>query len=125
MENMININYLVLLILSWIVSGWILMVKKDSELSYDHIPLHYTSLYKLFSGFPILVIAVSLIINIFLVGFLSTLCYVGILIVTQLLNINVVYYLYRARFGRDGLGTLIPLITIIPLLIFLLVVQFS
>lgn len=125
MENMININYLVLLILSWIVSGWILMVKKDSELSYDHIPLHYTPLYKLFSGFPILVIAVSLIINIFLVGFLSTLCYVGILIVTQLLNINVVYYLYRARFGRDGLGTLIPLITIIPLLIFLLVVQFS
>ena len=125
MDGLINVSYLTPLIISWIVSGWIHMVKKDSESTYDFVPLHDTPLYGLFTGIPILAIAVSLIINIFLVGFLSTCCYIGILFVTQLANINLIYYFYRAIFGRDGIGTLIPLVAIIPLLIYLFVVQFS
>lgn len=125
MNGLINVNYLIPLILSWMVSGWIHMVKKDSESTYDSVPIHDTPLYGLFTGIPILVISVSLIINIFMVGFLSTCCYIAILIVTQLVNINLIYYIYRALFGRDGIGTLIPLILIIPLLVYLFVVQFS
>jgi hypothetical protein len=125
MEEYINISYLIPLVLSWIVSGWILMVKKDSESTYDYVPIHDTPLYGLFSGLPVLAIIISLIINIFLVGFISTCCYIGIIIVTQLININLLYYLYRAIMGRDGFGTLVPLIAIIPLLIYLYIVQFS
>lgn len=125
MKELINTSYLMPLVFSWIVSGWIYMVKKDSESTYDNVPLHDTPLYGMFTGLPIIAIAVSLIINIFMVGFLSTLCYIGILFVTQLLNINLIYYIYRAIFGRDGFGSLIPLIAIIPLLVYLFVVQFS
>ena len=125
MEELLNVSYLIPLILSWIVSGWIHMVKRDSESTYDYVPIHDTFLYTLMGGVPIIVIVVSLIINIFKVGFLSTCCYIGILIVTQLVNINWIYYIYRTIFGRDGIGTLIPLIAIIPLLIYLYIVQFS
>lgn len=124
MEEYINFRYLQPLILSWIVAGWILMVKKDSESNYDYVPLHDTLLYSMFTGIPLMTIFVSLIINILQVGFLSTCCYVIILIIVQLLNINLLYYLYRAIFGRGGLGTLIPLIAILPLLVYLFVVQF-
>ena len=124
MKELINVDYLIPLILSWIVSGWIFMVKKDSESTYDNVPLHDTLFYGMFTSIPIMAIVVSLIINIFMAGFLSTICYIGILLVTQLLNINLIYYLYRAIFGRDGIGTLIPLIAIVPLLVYLFVVQF-
>jgi len=125
MKELINVDYLIPLILSWIISGWIFMVKKDSESTYDYVPLHDTPLYGMFTSIPITAIVVSLIINIFMVGFVSTICYIGILFVTQLININLIYYLYRAIFGRDGIGTLIPLIAIVPLLVYLFVVQFT
>ena len=122
---MININYLIPLLLSWIVAGWIHMVKKDAESHYDYIPIHDSPLYVILSIVPMIAIDVSIIINIFLVGFLSTLCYIGIIIVTQLLNINLIYPLYSRICGRDGVGTLFPLISIIPLLIYLYIIQFS
>ena len=74
---------------------------------------------------PFLSTIISLIINIFQVGFLSTLCYIGILILTQILNINILYRIYRAIFGYSGIGAIIPMISIIPLIIWLFVVQFA
>lgn len=125
MEKYINVNYLILMLLTWMVSGWIIMVKKDSESTYDYVPLHDTVLYSLFSSIPVIAVVVSLVINVFRVGFLSTLCYIGGIIVTQLININIIYYIYRAIFGRDRLGTLIPLVAIIPLIIFMFVAQYK
>lgn len=113
------------MLLTWMVSGWIIMVKKDSESTYDYVPLHDTVLYSLFSSIPVIAVVVSLVINVFRVGFLSTLCYIGGIIVTQLININIIYYIYRAIFGRDRLGTLIPLVAIIPLIIFMFVAQYK
>ena len=124
MNEYVNMSYLTPLALSWIVAGWIHMVKKDSESTFDHVPLHYTFLYMLFTAFPMLVILISLIINVFQVGFISTLCYVGILVITQILNINFLYYVYRSIFGRDGFGTIIPMIVIVPLLIYMFSTQF-
>lgn len=124
-STLINVRYLIFLILSWIVSGWILMVKKDSESTYDFVPLHDTLLYQFFCFVPMLAIVVSLIINIFKVGLFSTLCYIGIVIGVQILNINLIYYIYRYLFGRDGLGTLTPLILIIPIIVYMYIIQFS
>ena len=47
MNEYVNMSYLTPLALSWIVAGWIHMVKKDSESTFDHVPLHYTFLYML------------------------------------------------------------------------------
>lgn len=98
-------------------AGWIYLVKSDTESTYDYVHIHNTQLYRMFMVIPILIILISLFINIFMVGFLSTLCYVGILVITQIINIVLIYQIYKAIFGRDGIGTLIPLIAIIPLLI--------
>ncbi len=125
MEEYININYLTPLLLSWIVSGWIVMVKKDSESTYDFVPLHDTLLYQLLSTLPIITIFISLVINIFQVGFLSTIIYIGIIVITQILNASFLYRIYRSIFGKDGIGTLIPIIAIFPLLIYMFVEQFS
>lgn len=123
MEELIDIRYLIALIASWIVAGWIHMVKEDCDSSYDSVPLHHTTLYGCFTAFPFLAIIVSLIINIFKVSFFSTLCYAGMLIVTQLINRNILYYIYRSLFGNDGIGTVIPLILVILLLIYLFAMQ--
>lgn len=125
MEEYINSEYLTPLLLSWIVCGWIHMVKNSSEQNYDDVAIYDTILYRSFMGFPPLVIAISLVINIFMVGFISTLCYLGILIITQLINTNLLYRIYRFIFGYEGIGLLIPMIGIIPLLIYLFVSQFQ
>lgn len=124
MEEYINTRYLIVLILSWIVAGWIHMVKEDCDSSYDPIPIHHTLFYGCFTAFPLVAIFISLIINIFKVGFLSTCCYAIILAVTQFINRNILYYMYRALFGNAGIGTIIPLILITLLLIYLFVIQF-
>lgn len=121
----IKTQYLILLVISWIVAGWIYMVKADSESTYDYIPLHDTLLYRFFMVVPILAIIVSLVINTFKVGFISSLCYIGILVLVQIININIIYKIYRYIFGRGGFGTLIPLIAIIPLIIYLFIIQYA
>ena len=100
------------------------MLKRDAEANFDFIAIMNTSLYGFLSGLPFIVIIISLIINWGNVGFLSTCCYAGILFLTQLLNVNLLYYIYRSLFGRTGIGLLIPLIAILPLFIYLFVVQF-
>ena len=125
MEELINVDYLVPLLTSWIVSGWILMVKSDSDSTLDYVPLHHTQLYELFTSLPLLGIFISLVINIFMVSFISTVCYIGMIVITQLININILYYLYRRLFGRDGIGTVLPMALIIPLLIYLFIVQLA
>lgn len=125
MDHLINTNYLIALISVWVVSGWLHMLKRDAESNYDYIAIMGTTLYGLLSGLPFVVVVVSLIINWVNVGFLSTCCYVGILFLTQLLNVNFLYYIYRSWFGRAGLGILIPLASILPLFVYLFVAQFS
>lgn len=125
MEEYLNMSYVIPLVLLWIVSGWSFMVKRDCDAAFDYVTIHHTFLYGLISIIPTLSIIVSFIINIFEVGFVSTLCYIGIVMVTQFININCIYLIYRKVFGCDGIGTLIPLIAIIPLTIYLFVVQFS
>jgi hypothetical protein len=124
MEELINTNYLIALISVWIVSGWLHMLKRDAESNYDFIMIMQTPLYGFLLSMPFIVIIISLIINWVNVGFLSTCCYAGILFLTQLLNVNLLYYIYRSLFGRTGIGLLIPLIAILPLFIYLFVVQF-
>jgi hypothetical protein len=122
---MINTEYLIALLVSWLVSGWIHMVQKDTQNNYDFVLIQNTYLYSIFKILPLLVIIISLVINMFMEGFISTLIYVGIIILVQLANINILYYVYRSIFGRDGLGTLIPMLGIIPALIYMFIAQFS
>ena len=110
LHNMIHIDYMVALCLVWLFGGWIHMVKAESDLEYDYIPLHHTLFYMIMSVVPLLMVAISLLINWTRVGFLSTCCYIGLLIITQLLNINLLYGFYRTFFRRDGIGTLLPLL---------------
>lgn len=125
MNELINVDYLIALTSVWTVSGWLHMLKRDAESNYDYIMIMQTPLYGFLLSTPFVVVIISLIINWVNVGFLSTCSYVGILFLTQLLNVNFLYYIYRSCFGRTGIGLLIPLITILPLFICLFVVQFS
>ena len=125
MEELINNDYLTALSICWIVGGWIHQVKAVCNAAYDHVHLYNTPLYTIFTSVPYLAIVVSLVINIFLVGFLSTLCYIGILIAVQLININILLRIYLVTFGYSGIGAIIPMIGIIPSLIWLFVVQFA
>lgn len=122
---MINTEYLIALLVSWLVSGWIHMVQKDTQNNYDFVLIQNTYLYSILKILPLLMIIISLVINMFMEGFISTLIYVGIIILVQLANINILYYVYRSIFGRDGLGTLIPMLGIIPALIYMFITQFS
>lgn len=116
---MINEDFLFPLLLSWIVVGWMFMTKQDCEKAYNHVPFFDAVLFTSLQSVAILAILISLILNLFNVGFFSTLCYIGILIVTQILNINILYKLYRVIFGYSGIGALLPAILILPLLIWL------
>lgn len=122
---MINTEYLIALLISWVISGWIHMVQKDTQNNYDFVLIQNTYLYSVLKIIPLLMIIISLVINVFMEGFLSTFIYVGIIILVQLANVNILYYVYRSIFGRDGLGTLIPMLGIIPALIYMFVVQLS
>ena len=122
---MINTEYLIALLVSWLVSGWIHMVQKDTQNNYDFVLIQNTYLYSILKILPLLMIIISLVINMFMEGFISTLIYVGIIILVQLANINILYYVYRSIFGRDGFGTLIPMLGIIPALIYMFIAQFS
>ncbi len=125
MEELINNDYLIALSISWIVGGWMHQVKANASAAYDYVEVYDTPLYVILSLAPFLSTIISLIINIFQVGFLSTLCYIGILILTQILNINILYRIYRVIFGYSGIGAIIPMISIIPLIIWVFVVQFA
>lgn len=125
MEGLINNDYLIALSISWIVGGWMHQVKANAAAAYDDVAVYDTQFYKIISSVPFIVTIVSLIINIFQVGFLSTLCYIGILIVIQLVNINILYRIYRAIFGYSGIGAIIPMISIIPLLVWLFIAQLA
>lgn len=124
MEKYIEMNYLILLLLSWIVAGWIFMVKRDFEATRNYIPTHDSLLDSLYTSIPICAILISLIINIFKVSFLSTCCYVAIIFVTQLLNINLIYRLFVNILGIVIL-TLLSMVAIFPLLIYMFIEQFS
>ena len=125
MEELINNDYLIALSISWIVGGWIHQVKAASNATYDFISLYDTPLYAIFTSVPFLATITSLVINIFLAGFLSTLCYIGILIAVQLVNINILFRIYLMIFGYSGVGAVVPMIGVIPSLIWLFVVQFA
>ena len=125
MEEYVNISYVIPLILLWIVFGWINMVKAESEKFGGTVLLHYTFLYQFFTVIPVIAVLVSLIINISEVGWASTFCYVGILTLVQFINATFIHPIYNLIFGYDGVGTLIPVIAILPLIIYLFVVQFS
>lgn len=120
---MINEDFLLPLIIAWMVSGWLYMTKRDCELAYDHVPLFDTTIYTSLMTISPTAIIIALIMNIFDVGFLSTLCYVGILLVIQFLNFGIFYpAIYRRLFGYSGIGALIPVLLIIPVLIWLYLV---
>ena len=125
MEELINNDYLIALSISWIVVGWIHQVKAVCNAAFDSVPLYDTPLYAIFTSVPFLAIITSLVINIFIAGFLSTLCYIGILIVVQLININILFRIYLAIFGYSGIGAVVPMISIIPLIIWVFVAQFA
>ncbi len=125
MDQLICTEYLIALSVSWIVGGWIYQVKAASNAAYDSIHLYTTPLYAIFTSIPFLAIIVSLVINIFQAGFLSTLCYIGILSAVQFININILFRIYLMIFGYSGIGAIVPMIGIIPSLIWLFGVQFA
>ena len=125
MEELINTDYLIILSICWTVGGWIHQIREACNVAYDYVPLYNTPLYAFFTAVPFLVTVVSLIINIFLAGFLSTLCYIGALMVIQFININILFPIYLVIFGYSGIGAIVPVVGIIPSLIWLFVVQFA
>lgn len=125
MNELVNTEYLIALSVSWIVGGWIHQVKAACNAAFDNVLLYDTPLYTIFTSVPFLATTTSLVINIFLAGFLSTLCYIGILIAVQLVNINILFRIYLRIFGYSGVGAVVPMIGIIPSLIWLFVVQFA
>ena len=123
MEFIHDSNYLEALLMIHIVAGWLVMVKYDCEQNSEFVALHDMPLYTFLFIIPMVAMIVSLIINVFQVGFISSICYVIVLGIAQIINRNILYYLYRLLFGRTGLGTLIPVLAIVPLIIYLFYVQ--
>lgn len=121
----INIQYIIPLILSWIFTGW--LFKLDHDTSQNRYCRAYVMDSFFFQGLKIVLaiaIIVSLVINGFLVDWGATLCYIGVLIVVQLININILYYIHKSIFGTDYFGVALPL-AIAPLSVtYLYVAQF-
>ena len=121
----INIQYLIPLLLSWIFTGW--LYKLDHESQKYILGRAYvmdTTFYKVFKIILAIAIIISLILNVFLVDWMSSLCYFVVLLVVQLINVNIIYYIHEYLFGTDYFGVAIPLV-IAPLsVIYLFIAQF-
>ena len=123
----INIQYLAPLLGLWIFLGWLFMLERDNESSFyssHHVALMDSCFWKMLKGISVLAILVSLVLNCVFVNIISTLCIVGILIVAQLINSNILYYIHRAIFGTEQFAILIPLVLVIILDVYLFIAQF-
>ena len=121
----INIQYLIPLLLAWVFTGW--LFKLDYDTSKNRFCRAYimdSLFYQALKVILAVAIIVSIVINGFLVGWTSTLCYVGILVIVQLINVNLLYYLHKSIFGTDYWGVTIPLILAPLSVIYLYIAQF-
>lgn len=120
-----NANYFCLLLITSVVAGWILHVKISANENDDFIYIHETSLYGCLENIPLLLILLSIIINNFVADVLSSFIYIVSLVVIGKINSFIIYPIYRVIFGYSGIGTLIPMIAVIPLLVFLYIALFN
>lgn len=121
----INIQYLIPLLLSWIFTGW--LYKLDHESKKYILGRAYimdSSFYIILKIILAIAIIISLILNGFLVDWMSALCYFGVLLVVQLINVNIIYYIHEYLFGTDYFGVAIPIVLAPLSVIYLFIAQF-
>lgn len=121
MDNYIKICYLIPLLLSTIVTEWILYVKKEAKLRGDLAMIHGMPIYCILQILPIIAIFISLTINCIYYGLISTSCYITLIIIVRLINFFWVYPIYSGIVGKWK--NLVPIAAIIPLLFYLFIIQ--
>lgn len=122
---MINTTYLTAIIILIICGGWAISAKAYSRNNGDYIPIFETPLYSITTAITFLVFIISLILNWINIGFLSTLCYIGICIGCGFVNGLVISPILNRLFGYSGIGAILPIIACIASSIYLFIAQFS
>ena len=123
---MIEETYLIALLIQVVGCGWAISAKAYCENNRDPVVFFDTMLYGVFTSIiPILALMVSLIINWVNVSFLSTLCYLGIVVGAGFVNGLLVAPTLNRIFGYSGIGALLPFIASIASTVYLFIAQFS
>ncbi|MBO7572523.1 MAG: hypothetical protein J6T48_10285 [Bacteroidales bacterium] len=122
---MIESKYLIAVICFTICAGWPISAKTICEKNYDYVGIYETRLFAMFPTISIIAFLVSLIINWVNVGFLSSLCYLGISVGVGLVNGFIISPLLVMIFRYEGLGAIIPILANIASIVWLFIAQFS
>lgn len=122
---MIEKTYLIALLIQAVCCGWAIYAKSVSS-KCDFVEFYDTALYGIFTSIiPLLASFVSFIINWVNVGFLSTLCYLGIVVGFGYVNGKLFAPTLVRIFGYSGIGALLPFIASIASTVYLFIAQFS
>lgn len=125
-EKMIEEAYLIALLIQVVGCGWAISVKAYNEINCDFVFFFDTKLYSIFAlVIPIFALIVSFIINWINVSFLSTLCYLGIVVGAGVVDGLLVAPLLNIVFGYSGIGAFLPFIASIASTVYLFIAQFS
>lgn len=124
----INIQYLIALLVTWILTGWLVLLEKDNESGgtfgvYHNVDIMDSCLWQLLKIIPVLAVITSLVINGIMVDWTQSLCYAGILIGAIILNF-IIYGLYTNVFGTEGIAVFIPIVLLPLSVIYLFIAQF-
>lgn len=117
----INSSLCIAFVCFTICTGWLIGAKGIYTRNFDFIPLYETLFFKLLPPVMLLVILIALIINWVNYGFLSSLCYLGIISGTGVINGLIITPILVKIFGYDGFGAIIPIIACIAAAVFLFV----
>ncbi|MBR5086144.1 MAG: hypothetical protein IKX31_03955 [Muribaculaceae bacterium] len=124
----INIQYLIALLVTWILTGWLVLLEKDNVSSSFWGMTHYVDimdscLWQLLKIIPVLAVIISLVINGIMIDWIQSLCYLGILVGAIFVN-WIIYGLYTNVLGTDGIAVFIPVILVPLSVIYLFIAQF-
>lgn len=121
----LNIQYIIPLLLSWIFTGWLYKLDHESQkYILGRAYIMDTTFYKVLKFILALAKICSLILNGICFDWATTLCYFCALLVIQIINVNIIYFIHEHLFGTDYFGVAIPLVLAPLSVIYLFIAQF-
>lgn len=121
----IDYSYLIALFLLLIGGGWAGRTKALCDANHDYVGLLDSPIYTVVNALAFISLIISLIINWVNNSFLSSIIYLGIIILFTFLNGRIICPLLNRMFGYSGLGALLPFIACIASIIYLFIIQFA
>lgn len=124
----INIQYLIALLVTWMLTGWLVLLEKDNESGgtfgiYHNVGIMDSCFWQLLKVVPVIALIISLVLNGIMIDWIQTLAYAGILIVAIFVN-WIIYGVYTTVFGTDGIAVFIPVVLVPLSVVYLFIAQF-